>query len=61
MNIYDEAGAVEAIGGLSVEARMHLSHVVRNGMAVVLSAARLGHDVEKAVFEFESRWKELGL
>lgn len=61
MALYDEARAVNAIGELSVEARMHLSHVVRNGMALVLSASRLGGDVEKAVFEFESRWKELGL
>lgn len=59
--LYDEKEALNKIKDLDLDVRLHLSHVVRNGMCLMLSAVRLGHDVEKAVFEFESRWTELGL
>lgn len=59
--MYDEAKAVEAIRKIPSEGRLHLSHVVRNGMCAVLASLRLGLDVEKAIFEFEARWGELGL
>jgi hypothetical protein len=59
--MYDEDKAVEAIRDLPEEVRLHLSHVVRNGMCAVLASSRLGLDVEKAIFEFESKWGELGL
>lgn len=59
--LYDEKAAEEAIKALPSPVKMHLSHVVRNGMACVLSAARLGGDVEKVVMEMEARWEALGL
>lgn len=61
MSFYDEDAAVKAIKSLPLPVRMHLSHIVRNGMACILAAARLGHDVEKVVIEMEGRWKGLGL
>lgn len=61
MPLYDEKEAVDKIKNMDHDVRLHLSHVVRNGMCLMLSAVKLGHDVEKAVFEFESRWTELGL
>lgn len=61
MPLYDEKEAVDKIKNLPHDVRLHLSHVVRNGLCVTLSASKLGHDVEKAIFEFESRWTELGL
>lgn len=59
MSIYDEAAAIEQIRSIGLEGRLHLSHVVRNGLCLVLAAHMLGEDVERAVYEFESRWKEL--
>ncbi|MFQ5736747.1 MAG: hypothetical protein ACE5GY_07775 [Thermodesulfobacteriota bacterium] len=59
MSLYEEKSAVEHIRSLPMEARLHLSHVVRNGLCGVLSAVKLGADVERAIYEFESRWREL--
>lgn len=59
--LYDEKEAVDKIKNLPHDVRLHLSHVVRNGMCLAVSAVKLGHDVEKAISEFESRWTELGL
>ncbi len=59
MSIYDEAAAIEQIRSIGLEGRLHLSHVVRNGLCLVLAAHMLGGNVERVVYEFESRWKEL--
>ncbi len=59
MSLYDEQSAIEQIKALPREGRLHLSHVVRNGLCEVLSAHKLGRDVERAIYEFESRWKRL--
>ncbi len=56
---YDEKDAVEQIKALPREVRLHLSHVVRNGLCEVLSAFMHGGDVERAIYAFEARWKEL--
>jgi len=61
MALYDEAEAARKIRDLPLDVRLHLSHVARNGLTVILASSRLGRDVEKAVFEVESRFKELGL
>lgn len=57
----DEEAAVKEVRALSDNARRHLSHVVRNGLCIIISSARLGRDVERTVFELESKWRELGL
>lgn len=60
--LYDEEKAVEDIKALPRDVKLHLSHVVRNGLCVVLANIKTGDgDAEKAIFEFESRWKALGL
>lgn len=61
MRTADDMRTIEEIKHLPSHIRLELAHVARNGMCVILSAHRLGGDVERAVFEFESRWKELGL
>lgn len=61
MEPYDEKKAVDMIGEMPDGVRHHLSHVVRNGMCMVLASHKGGGDVERALFEFESRWRELGL
>lgn len=66
MIFYDEDAAVKAIKSLPLPVRMHLSHIVRNGMANVLSALKCGCvaqdcGAEKALMEMETRWKDLGL
>jgi len=66
--LYDEDEAEAAIKALPRSARMHLSHVVRNGMSNVLSALKCGCTVkgvdcgaERELREMEARWKALGL
>jgi hypothetical protein len=61
VGIIDESRTIEDIRRLPVDVRLHLAHVVRNGMCVILSAHRLGGDVERAIFDLESKWKEFGL
>lgn len=61
MELYDEDMAVEEIKRIPLDARLHLSHVVRNGMCVIIANYKLGGDVEKAVLELEKRWGEFGL
>lgn len=59
--LYNEAQAVEDIKALPLAIRMHLSHIVRNGLSIVLAAHTVNGNVEKALNEFEARWQELGL
>lgn len=61
MTLYDEKKAVEAIRELPKDVKLHLSHVVRNGMMVVMAKCHLGINVEEAFEEFEKKWKDLGL
>lgn len=64
MALYDEKKAVADIRALPDGVRFHLSHVVRNGMCSVLAAhktGKTGTEVERALFDFESRFRELGL
>lgn len=61
MALYDEDMAIEKIKRIPLDARLHLSHVVRNGMCVIIANYRLGGDVEKAVLDLEKIWGEFGL
>jgi len=61
MTLYDEDRAIRTIRSLPDDVKLHLSHVVRNGMCTVLASYRLGLDVEESIREFESRWGELDL
>jgi hypothetical protein len=61
MPIYSEDRAVDEIKRLSGEAKLHLAHIVRNGLCSVLASYRLGLDVEETILEFESEWSGLGL
>lgn len=61
MALYDEEKALEEIRRMPVEARLHLSHVVRNSFCVIAALHRLGGDVGRAIEEFERKWREMGL
>ncbi len=52
---------MDEIKRLSGEAKLHLAHIVRNGLCSVLASYRLGLDVEETILEFESEWGDLGL
>lgn len=59
--MHNEEKAIQEIKALSVNARHHLSHVLRNGLCTILSAALLKEDVEREVIAVEKRIKEMGL
>ncbi len=57
----DAAETIEQIKRLPKDVKAHLSHAGRNGILKVFSAYRLGHDVPKAIREFEKTWTDMGL
>jgi hypothetical protein len=59
--IYDTERAEAILRDLPNEAKLHLSHVVRNGICNVLAVYKLGQNVEEELQEFESEWEDLGL
>lgn len=59
--MHNEFEAEREIKELSLNAKMHLSHVVRGFMMRVLSAYCLERDVEAEIKEFEALWTNLGL
>ncbi len=60
MTLYDAFEVEEQIRQLPDPIRLHLSHVVRNGLMNILASHKSGN-VEAAVSTFEARWKELEL
>ena len=57
--MHDEAAALEEIKGLSLNARHHLSHVLRNGLCSLLGSRCV--DLERVVMEIEAKIKDMGL
>ena len=72
--LYDEEKAIEDIKDLPRDVKLHLSHVIRNGLMGVIAICRLfpGHPccedvkqlkkvVERNIFDLENEIKELDL
>lgn len=59
--LYDEAEVIAQIKALPLNVRMHLQHVMRNGLMVITSACVCNGDIENAIKQAEKRLKEIGL
>lgn len=59
---HDEVEALSELGRLSRNAKHHLSHVLRNGLMVIISCnERKDPGVEDAVLRLENQIKAMGL
>ncbi|MEK6532115.1 MAG: hypothetical protein AABZ23_06465 [Deltaproteobacteria bacterium] len=59
--MHNEMEAIREIKDLSKNAKMHLSHILRNGLMLVMSENEDNIGVNKRIFEIENKLKELGL
>ena len=61
--MHNEPLAIEQLKALPKDAKMHLSHVLRNGLCLIMAAAdcKGKADVQKQVMELERKMEEMGL
>ncbi len=60
--MHDSRAAIEEIKGLSPNAHNALSHIIRNGLMLIISANRSENKrIEEAVGRMEREMKEMGL
>lgn len=59
--MHNEIEAIREIKDLSRNAKMHLSHILRNGLMLIVSENEDSIGVNKRIFELENKIKELGL
>ena len=59
--MHDEPEAIQEIKALTINAKHHLSHILRNGLMNILSCnGRKDAGVEDAILLLENQIKELG-
>lgn len=58
--MYNEHKARVELAGLSLNARNHVSHVLRNELQLILAAAKGREDVEAAIVRMDGKIRELG-
>jgi hypothetical protein len=61
MALYDEEEVVKKIEALPKDVKLHLSHIVRNGICNVSAAVVLDEDIAVALGRFMTKWEDLGL
>ena len=61
--MHNEPLAIEQLKALPKDAKMHLSHIIRNGLCVIMCAADYQGKTEvvKQVMKLEKKFEELGL
>ena len=60
--MHNEPEAIRELSALSLNAKHHLSHIIRNGLMNIISCnGRKNVGVEDAVLNLEGQIKELGL
>lgn len=60
--MHDEEKAIEELGRLSVNAKLFLSHEIRNSLQVIMHSMRNNHQAVPALlFQFENKLKKIGV
>jgi len=59
---YDEKEVEQKIKELPIEVRLHLSHIIRNGLCLIYSAYKLRNsDIEKEITKLQEKIASIGL